>query len=426
VTGASAFGGADAAAPLRGALLFGNDPKGAPRGAEAFGGADADDPLRGALLFGNDPAGAPRGAEAFGGADKVTPLKGALLFGNDPAGGPRGAAAFGEGGNLQMRGAAAFGAPQLLPERLEKDPLGYDFAGVMLVADPGGLAGVRKSTNNHLRERVLGYLERRLGVDRARLRHGLGEEALPWGRLRREPELDRALAEMLRQAYRRAPGGVLGVGQVRDLLEQSHRMHTYELRCAWDHGLLQLAITRRKERLARGDEALYLTQRYFVFKDLLEKPLGYVDALAAGQAVARLRDAKGETVARFELSVDEPDYAAEVGCLVDGRDRLIAALDKAPPASLAWRGLLLDEDDTEIGRVAERPAEGGVSLEVELDTEVAPVVVFGLATQIVDWRRREPPAETPAEPEAKAKSEAAAEPAIESIEQALGPRRPRR
>ena len=202
-TGSEAFGGFEPRAPLKGALLIGNDPQGKPTGADAFGGSEPEAPLKGALLFGNDPHGNPTGAEAFGGSEQKTPLKGALLFGNDPRGAPSGSEAF--GGNdpaLAFRGAEAFGAAQLVVDKLAKDEMGYDFAGVMLKAEDSGIAGIKKDPRDRVRERVLKVLGRRLKCEPQRLRHGLGEDSIPWGRLRRDGELDRLLAEDLRKLYR--------------------------------------------------------------------------------------------------------------------------------------------------------------------------------------------------------------------------------
>ncbi|MEO0815412.1 MAG: hypothetical protein AAFY60_21315, partial [Myxococcota bacterium] len=211
-TGSAAFGEGDAEFPLRGALLFGNDPEGQPRGSESIGADTEDAPLRGALLFGNDPTGGPRGSESFGGDDSSFPLRGALLFGNDPLGGPRGSEAFGAASlHTPEVGSAALGAAQLVPERITKDPIGYDFKGALLRPDDSTLAGFRKDPLDRIRKRIVDILERRCAIKADDLRHGLGEDALPWGRMRRDEDLDRPLAELMRLWWKKAPGAVLGI-----------------------------------------------------------------------------------------------------------------------------------------------------------------------------------------------------------------------
>jgi hypothetical protein len=153
--------------PLVGSEAVGGTADDSPVGSEAVGGKDRSAPLRGALLFGNDPRGNPTGSEAVGGGDEVAPLRGALLFGNDPRGNPTGSAAFGGGDEaIVHRGSAAIGAPQLVPERLHRDSIGYDFVGRLLRVDESSLAGIRKDPQDRLRQRLLEALGRLLASSR--------------------------------------------------------------------------------------------------------------------------------------------------------------------------------------------------------------------------------------------------------------------
>jgi len=179
-----------------------------------------------------------------------------------------------------LSGSEAFGAAQLVPSRLRKDEIGYDFAGVLLTTDEASLAGVRKDPRNRDRERVLAVLCRRLGMVPDRLRHGLGEDAIPWGRLRYDHDLDRELATLLQQQYRRAPGEVLGIAQVRDVLEASERMHSFGIRANWDLAPVRLEIRRRDAPVGQAVSALHKAHAFFAFRDLEGKLVAYADALA--------------------------------------------------------------------------------------------------------------------------------------------------
>jgi hypothetical protein len=397
-SGAQAFGESEPVVPLKGALLFGNDPHGAPTGSDAFGGAEEKHPLKGALLVGNDPAGNPTGSEAFGQAEAAVPLKGALLFGNDPAGNPTGSEAFGGVDlSLQWRGADAFGAAQLVPERLHKDAIGYDFGGVLLRADSDGLAGIRKDPNNTVRERVLRLLERRLGCERDHLRHGLDEHAIPWGRLRRDKRLDKELAEELRRWYRKAPGEVLGIGHVRDLLEGSERMHTFHLRCDWDQAMVQLGVYRGAEGVAHGAVALHKQFKFFVFRAPDKRILAYVDTILPRRAdqEARIRGPEGAVVATVALRT--PAAAAELaeGAPVrfevwvrDSSDQPVFRLiEQRASATSFVADIRLSDSDEPAGRLEDRLAGGKVRTTVELDVGMPRTVAWGIAAIMADLAR---------------------------------------
>ncbi len=426
-TGSEAFGGAEPQQPLKGALLFGNDPGGNPTGSEAFGGAEGEEPLKGALLFGNDPAGNPTGSEAFGEADARHPLRGALLFGNDPAGGPTGSEAFGGSDpQLAWRGSEAFGAAQLVPERLGRDAVGYDFGGRLLRADADGLAGIRRDPNDHLRERLLRLLGRRLGCEAERLRHGLGEGAIPWGRLRRDRSLDRKLAEELRRWYRRAPGEVLGIGQVRDLLEGSARMHSFTLRCEWDKAMVELQIQRGGEVVGFGTTALHKAFRFFLFRDLDRRVVGYADALVPRERAqeARIRGPQGEPVAVVRLESPglaealAPDAPARFGAtILDSEGQPVIRLEEERATERYFRAALRHlPDEAEAGLLEDTLVSGKVRTVVELDVAMPRLVSWGIAAVIADLARLRrqgwPDKPTDGEPEA-----------IESVADALGPRR---
>jgi len=425
-TGAEAFGGPDADDPLRGALLFGNDPQGAPRGSEAIGGSEPDVPLKGALLFGNAPDGAPRGSEAIGGSEPSVPLKGALLFGNDPGGALRGSEAMGGAcERFRFRGAEAFGASQLIPRRLDKDRMGYDFAATLIVADEGSLAGMRKDPRNRVRQRLLGVLARALGLEPERLRHGLGEEAIPWGRLRRERSLDRALAELLRAAWRKAPGGVLGIGHVQELLEANERMHTFALGCEWDVTPVALEVVWHDAPVARGVSVLHRRHRYFIFRDPKGVTLAFVDAIAPESAaqVTRVRSPHGETVARFEIapsSASDPRAVGghrPLGVVRDRSGAVALRIVEERVAAQAFRALLLHPDaDEPLGLVEDARQGGKIRTQIELDLAMPRVVAWGLAAVLADLARlrRSGWPKVPLEPEPAP---------IESVRDALGPRR---
>lgn len=428
--GAASVGAPDAGAPLRGALLFGNDPQGNPTGSEAFGGAQEQTPLKGALLFGNDPKGNPTGSDAFGGAQEDTPLKGALLFGNDPRGEPRGADAFGMGDSqFQHRGAAAVGAEQLFPDRLHKDELGYDFGGVMLHLDESSLAGIRKDPNDRLRQRIVGVLHRALAMDVERLRHGLNEDSIPWGRVRRDRGLDRALADELQKAYRRAPGEVLGIGHVRDLLEDSERMHTFSIEGEWDTSPVQLRVLWDEEPVAYAATTLHKEHTYFTFRDSDGDVLAYVDELdpQRGAQQARIRSIDGAMVGLLQLDPPDEGDVDERGAprlmratLRDAAEREVVRVEEERLSAQHLRARLIDvRDGTEVGLIEDRMRRGKIQTRVELDIAVPRVMAWALATLLADLarlRRRGWPQPTPeSEPQR-----------LPSIEEALGPRRPRR
>jgi hypothetical protein len=427
--GSQAFGGADSDDPLRGALLFGNDPKGNPAGSEAFGGANEKIPLRGAILFGNDPRGNPTGSEAFGGADDKLPLRGALVVGNDARGNPRGSETFGTPDEaVAQRGSQAFGAGQGIPERLKKDAIGYDFAGVMLVADDSSIAGVRKDTNNRLRQRIVRVLGRRLEVAADRLRHGLGEDAVPWGKLKRRRELDRDLAYRLRKSWRLAPGEVLGVAQVRDLLEAAEQMHSYDLRCEWDLAPVQITVRSQGKPVAYASSALHKEHSYFIFKDTAGAAVSYVDALVPRRTEqrARIRDGRGATLATLRLVTpsvaDAPESSLAEGWLFraelrDSADELIAEVKEQRASSSSFLAqLALPDGGDEVGEVRDELSGGKIRTVVELDLRLPGAIAWGLGAVLADLarlRRRGWPKPGQQKPL----------PDVESIEAALGPRR---
>ncbi len=433
-TGAEAFGGSDAKVPLKGALLFGNDPQGGPRGSEAFGGSDMQMPLKGALLFGNDPKGNPTGAEAFGGSDQQLPLKGALLFGNDPKGDPRGSEAFGGSDQgLVFRGSQSFGAPQLVLEKLTKDEIGYDFGGVLLKSDDAGIAGIRKDPRDRIRERVLRVLQERLGCEAVRLRHGVTEDSIPWGRLKREREFDRKLAEELRALYRRAPGEVLGIGQVRDLLEQSERMHSFELKCEWDNIPVRLTVLWHGRAVAFGESALHKEHSFFIFKSPKDDLLGYVDALKPRDTEqrARIRTPEGQLLATVTLEQPGPTPAQALqgnavfhAVVRDAQERIAfrVAEERASP-NYFLATFTHPESGKPVGRLEDRLTGGKIQSMLEMDLRVPRIIAWGIAAVLADLSRLR----RAGWPEGKrlAKAEKAPE-AVESIEQALGPRKPRR
>ncbi|MEZ4270068.1 MAG: hypothetical protein R3C68_01080 [Myxococcota bacterium] len=360
-TGSSAFGESDAEHPLRGALLFGNDPEGNPRGSEAIGSSDSAMPLRGALLFGNDPEGEVRGSEAFGGEDTRMPLRGALLFGNDPEGEGRGSDAFGTpSAAWNFRGSQAFGAPEGVPDRLYKDDIGYDFVGVMLRADESSLAGIRKHPMEGVRQRVLSVLKRELDVDEARLRHGLGEDSIKWGRLKRAARgVRRQTAEGLRRLYQQAPGSVLGIGHVWDWLEDAERMHTFVLRCEWDLNPVRLDVLwDEQQSIAYAESAIHKAHRFFVFKDLQGEVLGYADTIKPNVAAqeAQVRDIRGQLVGKFVLRAPASGVSSEQspglrlqGVAQDAAGTPLFTLEEQRATSRYFRALLKDEVDEVVG-----------------------------------------------------------------------------
>jgi hypothetical protein len=375
-TGAQAVGAGDAAHPLRGALAFGNDPAGDPRGAQAVGGADSAHPLRGALQVGNDSEGSPRGAQAFGGQDVTQPLRGALAVGNDASGDPRGSVAVG-GADAERpyRGTSAFGSGHGIEERLFKDAVGYDFGATLLIPDAASIAGVRKATSDGLRARVLSLLKSRLDLDRERLRHGLGEDSIKWGRLRDDPSLDRPLAEALRADYRRAPGEVLGIAQVRDVLERTHRMHTFRLSCPWELGTVTFEIEIAGQAVARAESRMHKDHAFFLLQDLRGRPLCYADRVRGDSAPApRILSITGEALATVALTTAD---RLRVSLLDErGRERLAGEEQHGPTD----RFLLTF---AEAGKLADRLG-GAVHAEVQLDVHLAPVLAWAMACILVD------------------------------------------
>ena len=426
-TGSAAFGAGGADTPLRGALLFGNDPQGNPTGSEAFGQSDSKHPLKGALLFGNDPQGNPTGADSFGQAESAVPLKGALLFGNDPQGNPTGSDTFGGSDDkLPMRGSSAFGAPQLIPERLVRDDIGYDFVGVMLQADDNGIAGIRKSPHDNVRARVLHVLERQLGCEADRLRSGMRESAIPWGRVRRDGGLDRELAYELRRWYSKAPKTVLGVGHVRDVLESMERMHSFVLKCDWDLSPVELAVYWFDELVATGVTTLHNEFRFFVFRSAENQEiLAYVDTLTPRrrQQTARIRGPDGSTHATVELlrpgtgdQFDAPGQDQFKALVRDGDGNELFLLTEERATERYFRAKLTTVDTEEvIGKVEDRIKEGSIRALVELDLTVARVIAWGIAAVMADLSRLR----RSGWPKAVEEEEEE----VESIDVALGPRK---
>lgn len=439
-TGSAAFGEGDASHPLRGALLFGNDPKGAPRGSESFGGADAPIPLRGALLFGNDPKGAPRGSEAFGGSDTAMPLRGALLFGNDPKGDPRGSESFGNDPNVAT-GSASFGASQLVPDRLFKDDITYDFGGVLLAVDTEGLAGIRKDPRDRIRERVLAVLDRRIHVAADKLRHGLTENSIPWGRLKRDDGMDKQLIERLRDWWKVAPGHVLGVGQTRDVLESMERMHTFEMRCEWDSHPVRLSVLESGGSFATGigggsggepvayaEGMIHKTHEFLAFRTPEKQIFAYVDMVVPrdNKQTARIRNADGTLVGTFELTTPAIGETAEgkrvqlKGTLRDAKERVAFRLveERSSPKSFL-ANLLAPETDDKVGRIEDKLSGGKIRTVIEVDLAIPRLLTWAVGALMADLSRLRR-AGWPDVPSASTEEEQ-----IESIEDALGPRRRR-
>ncbi len=428
-TGSAAVGGEDSEYPLRGAQSVGVDPAGGPTGSEAFGGAEPARPLKGAILVGNDPAGNPTGSEAVGGSEQAVPLKGAILIGNDPEGFGRGAAAFGTpDAHSPFRGAEAVGAPQLVPERLEKDVIGYDFQGVLLRVDHTSLAGARKDPADRVRGRVLAVLCRTLGCAPERLRHGLGEDAIPWGRLRRARALDRELANVLREAYQRAPNGVLGIGHVRDVLHTTERMHTVAISGPWDTPPLRLTLTSEGVPEAVAASAQHKEQRFFVMRNHAGEVLAYVDGLTPNprHQGARVRDSKGELLATFVLQTTAARGAAPLGSwaveMLSPAGAPVCEIreQRAGPHELVAQVSSPGGEEV-VGSVTERTKPGHVHVGVELDLKTPRVVAYAaglLIAELARLRRQGGPATppTPIKDEER----------VEDVETALGPRRRRR
>jgi len=426
LTGSESVGEPDDAHPLRGALVFGNDPAGEPRGAEAVGEADSKNPLRGALLFGNDPEGNPRGSEAFGEPEEGVELKGALLFGNDPNGDPRGSESIGQpNSKYEYLGSEAVGAPQQLPETLMRDDIGYDFGGVMLRPDDSSLAGVRKDPNDRLRQRILGILRRTLSMDVDKLRHGLGENSIKWGLLKREPDMDRKLAEDLRERYRKAPGEVLGIAHVRELLEETERMHTFRLRCEWESKPIKITILWDDQPVAFAESTLHKEHEFYILRSTEGEVLGYVDTFRPERAdqTARVRTPKGELVSTVEVTTPTfSDTAKEEGIVRlqatitdrDGKAQLEMEEERA--TSKFFRAKFSEPgQDEEVGRIEDRLLSGKIQSDIELDIPVAPTLAWAVAAIMADLARSRrdgwPDKPIPSADE------------IEPIEQALGPRR---
>ncbi len=397
-TGAEAFGEPDPEFPLRGALLFGNDPDGQPLGAEMIGAESDDAPLRGALLFGNDPAGEPRGSEAFGGDDSSHPLRGALLFGNDPAGDPRGSEAFGAA-SLQTAfvGSESVGAPQLVPERITKDPIGYDFKGALLRADDTTLAGIRKDPLDRIRKRVVTILERRCAVRVDDLRHGVNEHAIPWGRMRRDSDLDRELAELMRAWWRKAPGEVLGICHLWELLEESERMHTFELRSPWDQAPRSLHVYWDDERVASCVATFHKEHQFYLMRTAEKQVLGYIDRLTPrrrGQQ-ARIRAPDGRIAGVFtlespsvEADAEETEISLFRGRMEDGEGQGLFRLEERRSAEHVFLGELFEaESQRSVGLIEDRTKERLIETHIELDVAVSRGLAWATATLLADLAR---------------------------------------
>lgn len=427
--------------PPAGALTFGNRADGGPAGAAAFGGGEPDAPLRGAVTFGNNAAGAATGARAFGTPDAAYPLRGALAVGNAAEARPTGAMAFGDGeAGFPLTGALAFGAPQGVPERLGKDSITYDFVGKLLRADDASLAGIRRDARDRTRERVLRVLQLRLGMEGSKLRSGLRPEAIPWGKLRRAPERwDRELAGQLRQWASRAPGGVLGVGHVQQLLEGTERLHTFALHCDWDVRPLKLDILRGETLVGVAESAIHKEQSFFAFKDANGVAVAYVDALVPnqGEQRARVRTAEGELVGSLQLERPAPGQGTEAAenrrftaALRDSREAVLVRIHEQRATQRYFRAGLHapvgpQSEMAEVGLIEDKLVRGKIKTRIELDVRVPRMVAWAMAVVMADLARLRrsgwpgaPVAADVAEPQQES---------VESVEAALGPRRrPRR
>lgn len=405
--GSAAFGNPTPDHPLRGALLFGNDPEGSPRGSESIGGPNATFPLRGALLFGNSPSGAPTGSDAFGGASPDAPLRGALRVGNDPAGEATGSEAFGTPTMaLMFRGSQAFGSPDRIPEKLYKDVIGYDFGGVLLKADEGTMAGIRKDPMDAVRVRVVKVLQRLLDMEVDKLRQGLHEKTIKWGRLK-DPEtsLDRALAEELRRRYRRAPREILGIGHVRDLLEETERMHTFELRCAWNRRPVTLTVEWDGEVIAAAETRYHNEHTYFEFRAPDGETLGYADTLVPGTEVqvARVRGVNGGLVATFTLlgpKAEAPSAGASspgapgqralrfTGEVRDADENVLFVVEEALTTPKLFKAnFVLPGSGEAVGVIEDRLDEANVRCSIQLDLSVPQELAWALAAILADLAR---------------------------------------
>lgn len=427
-SGAGAFGAGDTKQPLRGALAFGNDPEGKPGGAAAFGGGDSSTPLRGALVFGNDPEGGARGAQSFGGVDAAFKLKGALLFGNDPDGKGRGAASFGSPDQrFPFSGASAFGARQAIPERFLKDILGYDFAAPLLQADSGSMAGIRKSPMDTIRQRVLAILDRSLTLELDRLRHGLGETSIPWGRLKRNKKLDKALAEEARLWFRRAPGEVLGIAQTRDLLVSMGHMHTFSLRAEWDNRPIKLSVYEEDELIASAISTQHKSQSFFVFKNPKGENIAWVDAITPHLRTqsSRIRNREGALVGEIRLVPSSERSSSKIGDagtkfraeVLDSSGVEVFRLEEQKVGVRRFVAELRSaEDNSLVGRMDDRLKDGKIRAYIEMDLPLPRLFAWSVAVVMADLARLRR-AGWPDAPEDKVEGE------IESVEEALGPRR---
>ena len=274
---------------------------------------------------------------------------------------------------------------------------------------------------------MLSVLTRRLGVGPDKVRHGLGEHALPWGRLKRDDTLDTKLAELLREWWKVAPGNQLGVGQVLDLLESSDRMHNFELRCEWDTRPVRLTVlpTRGGEPLAFAEGALQKNHEFFVFRTPDKLVFAYVDIVSPRRnaQTARIRDADGTLVGTFELTT--PAVADTVegkrvqlkGVLRDADGRVAFRLVEERASSKSFlANLLLPDSDDKVGRIEDKLSGGKIRTMIEVDVGIPRLLVWAVASIMADLARlrREGWPDKPSDPEPEE---------IESIEQALGPRR---
>ena len=402
--GSQAFGEGDEENRLRGALLFGNDPDGNPTGSDAFGGSDGDTPLRGALVVGNDPAGNPTGSDAFGGSEGAAPLKGALLFGNDPEGAPRGALAVGNPSmaRFQLLGSAAFGAAQDLPEKWVKDTIGYDFGGAILKKDVVSMSGIQRAPLDRVRRRILRVLERTLEMDVDRLRHGLDEHSIKWGRLKSaETTLDRELASLFQEAYRKAPGERLGIGHVWDILEIGERMHSFELRCAWDTRPITLEVGWGTEDLGKVIMRYHKAHAFFECVGTEQETLGFADTIEmrAEERIARIRTVKGETVGVLVLdshvhadSTEEAEESPPEDLLQwsyrDNRGETLFLIKEERTRTDRFRARIEETGSAlEVGRIEDRLDQGRVSMKIEIDLALPAVVVWGIGAMVADMVR---------------------------------------
>ncbi|MEO1175175.1 MAG: hypothetical protein AAFX94_24435, partial [Myxococcota bacterium] len=311
------------------------------------------------------------------------------------------------------------GAPQLVPERLTKDPIGYDFKAALLRADDTTFAGIRKDPLDQIRKRIVGILAARLSVDVDDLRHGLNERALPWGRLRRDPELDRPLAELMRAWWRKAPGEVLGICHLWELLEESERMHTFELRSTWDQAPRSLSVLWDGELVASCVATFHKAHQFYLMRDAKKNVLGYIDRVSPRRfaQAAKIRDVRGEPVGTFTLespTVDAEEVELFTGTMRDHEDRPVFRLEeRRSHEHLFLADLYAPDTQRQIGVVDDRTKEKNIETLIELDAHLPRGLAWATATIMADlarFRRQGWPA-----------AEVAPEEEVESVEAVLGP-----